>query len=54
MLDPKLLNILACPECKTDVVYRRTGKKEELVCSQCGRVFEVKDGIPVMMPKDEK
>jgi hypothetical protein len=52
MLDPKLLNILACPECKLDVVYRRVGKKEELICPTCKRIFEVKDGIPQMMPKE--
>jgi len=53
MLDPKLLNILACPECKIDVIYHRVGKKEELVCSKCGRVFEVNDGVPVMLPKEK-
>jgi uncharacterized protein YbaR (Trm112 family) len=53
MLDLKLLNVLACPECQIDVVYRRVGKHEELVCSKCGRVFEVNDGIPVMSPKEK-
>lgn len=45
MIDPKLLEILACPACKTAV-------KEEgdrLVCTTCGRRFPVRDGIPVML-----
>jgi uncharacterized protein YbaR (Trm112 family) len=50
MLDPKLLNILACPKCKVDVIYRRVGNKEELICGKCKRIFEVKDGIPLMLP----
>jgi uncharacterized protein YbaR (Trm112 family) len=50
MLDPKLLNILACPECKIDVVYRRVGTKEELECSRCHRIFPIVDGIPQMVP----
>lgn len=53
MLDPKLLNILACPECKTDVLYRKVETKEELVCSKCHRVFEIKDGIPLMLPRED-
>lgn len=53
MLDPKLLNLLACPDCKLDLIYRRELKKEELVCGQCGRIFAVVDGIPVMTPKEK-
>jgi len=53
MLDLKLLNVLACPECQIDVVYRRTGKQEELVCSQCGRIFPITNGIPTILPKEK-
>ena len=45
MIDQKLLDILACPLCKTPV-------KEEgdrLVCTHCGRRYPVRDGIPVML-----
>ena len=51
-LDKKLLEILACPDDKSDVKYQKRGRKETLTCVKCKRVFEVKKGIPIMLPKD--
>lgn len=48
MLDEKLLEILACPECKTGVVQ----EKDRLVCKTCGRRYPVRDGIPVMLVEE--
>lgn len=45
MIDPRLLEILACPACKTAV----TLDGERLVCVQCGRRYPIRDGIPVML-----
>ena len=45
MIDPKLLEILACPACKTEVKL----EGEQLVCVQCGRRYPIRDGIPVML-----
>ena len=45
MIDPKLLEILACPACKTEV----KADGDVLVCVQCGRRYPVRDGIPVML-----
>jgi uncharacterized protein YbaR (Trm112 family) len=45
MIDQKLLDILACPLCKTSV--KEDG--DRLVCTQCGRRYPVRDGIPVML-----
>ena len=45
MIDPTLLELLACPACKTAV--REEG--ERLVCVRCGRRYPVRDGIPVML-----
>lgn len=47
MLDEKLLEILVCPECKGELEHRTD--PEELVCASCALVFEVRDGIPVML-----
>ncbi|MDY6967962.1 MAG: Trm112 family protein [Spirochaetota bacterium] len=47
MIDTKLLEILACPACKGDVVYDT--RNEKLICDQCKRKYPVKDGIPVML-----
>ncbi len=40
MVDPQLLEILACPACKTEV--RLEG--DRLVCVQCGRRYPIRDG----------
>ncbi|NQT89855.1 MAG: Trm112 family protein [Candidatus Omnitrophica bacterium] len=45
MIDGELLKILACPACKADV----TEEGEKIVCSQCGRRYPVRDGIPIML-----
>ena len=45
MIDPMLLELLACPACKTAV--REEG--DRLVCVQCGRRYPIRDGIPVML-----
>jgi uncharacterized protein YbaR (Trm112 family) len=46
-VDPELLEILACPSCKTKVDLVKDGTA--LKCSQCKRVFPIKDDIPVML-----
>ena len=46
-IDAELLEILACPNCKTPVVlvHDDTGLK----CNTCHRVYPIKDDIPVML-----
>ena len=45
MIDKDLLNILACPVCKTDVRL----ESERIVCTKCGRRYPIKDDIPIML-----
>ena len=45
MIDKELLDILACPLCKTAVKL----ENDKIVCSSCGRRYPVKDDIPVML-----
>ena len=45
MIDKELLEILACPLCKKDVV----AEGDKIVCKSCGRKYPVKDGIPIML-----
>lgn len=47
MLDPELLKILVCPECKAPVAEKEGGAA--LVCSKCGRRYPVVDGIANML-----
>jgi uncharacterized protein YbaR (Trm112 family) len=46
-LDSRLLEILACPLCKTDV--RLTADGKGLKCVRCHRVYPIQDDIPVMI-----
>ncbi|WP_457600232.1 Trm112 family protein [Hydrogenivirga sp.] len=48
MLDEKLLGVLACPVCKGELSYDR--EKDVLICNSCGVYYEVKEGIPVLLP----
>lgn len=47
MIDTTLLQILACPACRGDVEYDT--RKEIIRCTECGRKYPVRDGIPVML-----
>ncbi len=47
-LAPELLRILVCPKCKGTLEHR-AGPPESLVCRHCRLVYEVQDGIPVML-----
>jgi LSD1 subclass zinc finger protein len=46
-VDKELLEILACPACKTPVHLVKNGTA--LKCNQCHRVYAIKDDIPVML-----
>ncbi len=48
-IDPRLLEILVCPECRTAV--RVDEEAQELVCqnSACALAYPVRDDIPVML-----
>lgn len=52
MIKPELLEILCCPKCRSDVRYESAS--ETLVCTTCKRVYQVKDGIPIMLVDDEQ
>ena len=46
-IDQQLLDILACPNCKTAVHLVKDGTA--LKCDTCKRVYPIKDDIPVML-----
>jgi uncharacterized protein len=46
-VDAELLEILACPNCKTPVTLVKNGAG--LKCATCNRVYPIKDDIPVML-----
>jgi uncharacterized protein YbaR (Trm112 family) len=46
-LDPALLDILACPNCRAEL--RVDDAASELVCTGCGYAYPVRDNIPVLL-----
>ena len=51
-LNEKLLEILACPQCKGNVKFDE--KLEGLVCERCKLLYEIKNDIPIMLVEEAK
>ena len=49
MIDQQLLDILACPDCKSDIYYNKTN--ERLICKNtaCRKSYEIREDIPIML-----
>ncbi|MDH4321467.1 MAG: Trm112 family protein [Desulfobulbaceae bacterium] len=52
MLNKDLLDILACPKCKGPV--KLTTQEDGLICDACRLLYEIRDGIPVMLIDEAK
>ncbi|ODN67918.1 Trm112 family protein [Methylophaga muralis] len=46
-MDKTLLEILACPVCKSSLIYDK--QSQELVCKACRVAYPIRDEIPVML-----
>ncbi len=46
-LDPKLLEVLVCPDCRAHVEHKE--RRKAVVCLGCGLQFPVQDGVPQML-----
>ena len=46
-VDSELLEILACPSCRTPVIL--VHDETALKCKKCHRVYPIRDDIPVML-----
>ena len=51
-MDPKLLDILACPLTKGPLVLSED--KTELIRKQAGLAYPIRDGIPVMLESEAR
>lgn len=51
-MDPRLLEILVCPVCKSPLDYRKAAA--ELVCKACRLAYPIKDDIPVMLEDEAR
>ena len=47
LIDPSLLEIMQCPSCRGELSERPD--PPALICADCGLVYPVRDGIPVML-----
>ena len=46
-LSKNLIEILACPKCKGDLIYKES--ENFLVCKKCRLMYPVQNDIPVMI-----
>jgi len=46
-VDPELLKLLACPACRGEI--EPLAGEKGLECGRCGRVYPIRDGIPIML-----
>jgi hypothetical protein len=52
LISEKLKEILVCPEDKG--ALKELEKEKKLQCTVCGRCYPVEDGIPVMIPDENR
>ena len=51
-MDKKLLDILACPLCKSTLIYKKDA--QELICKADRLAFPIRDDIPVMLQDEAR
>jgi hypothetical protein len=51
-MDPRLLDILACPVCKGPLKFDK--QSAQLICRADRLAFSIRDGIPVMLEEEAK
>jgi uncharacterized protein YbaR (Trm112 family) len=49
MISQDLLDILACPVCKTPLKLTASDK---LQCVSCHRLYPIRDGIPILLESE--
>ncbi|OAG27841.1 Trm112 family protein [Thermodesulfatator autotrophicus] len=50
LIPQELLAVLACPKCKGDLTVDE--ERGGLVCFKCALLYEVRDGIPIMLEEE--
>ena len=48
-INKELLDVLACPNCKSSLKY----EKNSLKCSNCGKKYAIKQGIPILLLENQ-
>ena len=51
-MDKKLLDILVCPICKGELIYKKS--EQELICKADRLAYPIRDDIPVMLEEEAR
>ena len=51
-IDPKLLEVIVCPQTRGPLTYDR--EKQELVSAQARLAFPVRDGVPILIAEEAR
>lgn len=51
-LDPRLLEVLVCPQARTPLVWNR--EKGELVSKSARLAYPIRDGVPIMLVNEAR
>jgi uncharacterized protein YbaR (Trm112 family) len=51
-MDKKLLEILVCPICKGELIYKR--EEKELICKFDKLAYPIRENIPVMLETEAR
>ncbi len=51
-MDRKLLEILVCPICKGDLIYKK--EEKELICKADRLAYPIREDIPVMLESEAR
>lgn len=51
-MDNKLLDILVCPICKGELIYKKAS--QELICKADRLAYPIRDDIPVMLEEEAR
>lgn len=49
-IDPEILALFACPACDDRPPLRQDS--QTLVCTRCGRIYPIREGIPDLLVED--
>ncbi len=52
LIPQELLAVLACPKCKGDLILDE--KLSGLICRKCALLYEIRDGIPIMLIEEAR
>jgi uncharacterized protein len=51
-VDPRLLEVLVCPRCKTPQRYDR--ERQELISDAAKLAYPIRNGVPIMLPDEAR